>query len=441
MSTRYARLGGAHIAYRCHGQGPREVILLLGLSTHVEAAWDEPGLVRYLDRLASFARVTLMDFRGAGLSDALEGAVTLEALADDVVAVAEAANIGSAVVIACNETSLIAIPLAAAHPDLVDGLVVINGTARACYADDYPFGASLPEGDRYRQDIDDYADRPIALKLSAPSKVHDIAFVAWATRYQRLAASPGTLANITSLVQAADVRGVLPIVQCRTLVLHRTDDRFLPLAHGRYLAERVTGAGFVELDGADHLVWVGPGVDRQLDEIERFVTGDVAPTSAERLLATVLFTDIVRSTEQLTTIGDRAWTERIRTHDDICRSAVAANRGTIVKTTGDGILAVFDGPSRALSAALRLQADLAQLGMDVRAGVHTGEIELDGGDVRGVAVHTAARVMAVAHGGQLVASRTVRDLTAGSGYVFEPVGSMQLKGLPEATDLFLVASR
>ena len=324
MSTRYARLGGAHIAYTSRGQGPAEILFLLGLSTHVEAVWDEPALARYLERLASFARVTLMDFRGAGLSDPQPGATTLEAFVDDVVAVAEAAGIASAVVVACNETSLIALPLAAAHPDLVRGLVIINGTARACYADDYPIGVRVPEGDRYRQDLDDYADRPIGLKLSAPSKVHDPLFVAWATRYQRLAASPGTLAKTTNLVMDTDVRSVLPTVRCRTLVMHRTGDRFLGAEHGRYVAERVDGAVYVKLDGSDHLVWVGPHVDRQLDEIERFVTGSISASATERLLATVLFTDIVRSTEQLTTIGDRAWTERLRTHDDVCRQAVTS---------------------------------------------------------------------------------------------------------------------
>jgi class 3 adenylate cyclase len=306
--------------------------------------------------------------------------------------------------------------------------------------DDYPFGIVPQDLDRYRGNIDRYADRPMALDYSAPSKAGDAAFVEWATRYQRLAVSPGQVERLTRVVMATDVRDVLPVVRVPLLVLHTADNRFLVEAHGRYLAERVPGARFVELPGADHLPLVGPGAERELEEIERFVTGGVGAPRAERQLATVLFTDIVRSTEQLAMLGDRRWTDLLRLHDDIVRRAVDQQRGMVVKNTGDGVLAIFDGPSRAVTAALALVQRLAQVGVEVRAGVHTGEIEVDGGDVRGLAVHTAARVMGVAGGGQLLASRTVRDLSAGSGHRFEALGAVDLKGLPDPLEIFAVAA-
>ena len=424
----------------CSATDLADLLFLLGLATHLEAAWDEPSLVRYLHRLGSFARVAMLDFRGSGLSDPLTDAVTLEALVDDLIAVVTAAGLRRPIVVTCNEASLVALPFAAAHPELIGGLVVVNGTARVVVGEDYPFGIDPADVERYRENIEHYADHPMPLAYSAPSRRRDPAFAEWATRYQRMAVSPGHVHHLTELAMATDVRDVLPILRGPALVLHTAGDRYLTVPHGRYLADGIAGARFVELAGADHLAWVGPGVDAQLDEIERFVTGGVGAPRTERQLATVLFTDIVRSTEQLAALGDRQWTELLRLHDDIARRAVLRQRGRVVKTTGDGILAVFDGPSRAVAAALQLQHDTARIGVEVRAGLHTGEVELEGDDVRGLAVHVAARVMGAAVGGQLLTSRTVRDLSAGSGHRFEAQGSFELKGLPDPLELFAVGA-
>jgi class 3 adenylate cyclase len=437
-TTRYTRVGSAHVAYQVVGQG-EPVLLMLGLSTHVEAMWEEPSLARYLMRLASFSTLIAFDKRGAGLSDALGDAATLETHVDDAVAVLDALGLDEVTVVAANEASLIALPLAATFPHRVRRLAIINGTAKFMWSEDYPIGIEWNVGrDFVKEETDSYSDRPSSIPLTAPSKVGDPAFEAWAKRFQRLASSPGSYERTARLVGSTDVRPALPIIRCPVLVLHRRGDRFTPIDHGEYLADHLSDARLVELEGRDHLPWVGPDTDRMLEEIERFVTGTESAVAADRVLATIVFTDIVGSTEQLAAVGDREWTALVEAHNDAIASIARSRGGRIVDTAGDGAFAVFDGPSRGIEAAAAIRLRLAQLGLTVRAGVHTGEVELLGDAVRGVAVHTAARVMANAANGGVVVSRTVRDLVSGSRFRFRALGPHALKGLPDPVELFEV---
>lgn len=437
--TQYVHVEGTHLAYQSFGDGPI-LLVMLGLTSHVEAMWDEPGLARFLRRLASFSTVIVFDRRGSGLSDPLSQRPTTDSLAGDASGMLDALGVDDVTVLAANEASLAAVPLAALRPELVSGLVLVNGTARLMWADDYPIGVKMPQGTRYVRDgTEQYADKPVGLSLVAPSKAGDAIFEAWARSFQRSSTSPGGLEQTARLVGSADVRPVLPDVRCPALVMHRVENRFTTVDHGLYLTDRLPQARFVELTGADHLVWIGPDTDRMLDEIETFVTGSLASGGAERVLATTLFTDIVGSTEQLTRLGDRAWAELVDTHDLTVRNAVERLQGRVVNTTGDGVFAIFDSPTSALRAAKRIHEQLRAIGLDVRAGVHTGEVEVLGADARGAAVHTAARIMSVSGGGQIVASRTVRDLTVGSGFRFTSLGDHELKGLPEPLELFEVS--
>ncbi|MFL6205909.1 MAG: alpha/beta fold hydrolase [Acidimicrobiales bacterium] len=437
-TTRYARVGGAHIAYQTVGTG-EPVLFMLGLSTHIEAMWDEPALAGFLTRLASFSQLIIFDKRGAGLSDPLGDAATLEAHVDDAMAVLNAVGCAGVTVVCANEASLIALPLAATFPQRVRRLVVINGTARFMRRDDYPIGVEWgPARDYVKKLTDTYGEDRAGIALAASSKLGDAAFEEWAMRYQRLASSPGSFERTTRLVGATDVRAALGVIACPVLVLHRRSDRYIPVEHGHYLADHLADGRLVELDGDDHLVWVGPDTDLILDEVERFVTGKEPVVQSNRMLATILFTDIVGSTEHLASVGDHAWARLVGLHNDLVASIVGRFGGRLVDTTGDGMFALFESPSRGLEAADAFRTRIAELGLTVRAGVHTGEVELVGDAVRGVAVHTAARVMALAESGGIVASRTVRDLVSGSRFRFQPLGVRDLKGLAEPVEVFSV---
>ena len=436
--TQYVRVEGGHLAFQSFGDGPA-LLVMLGLTTHVDAMWDEPALARFMRRLASFSTTIVFDRRGSGLSDPVSGRPTTDSLAQDASGLVDALELHDVTLLAANEASLTAIPLAALRPDRVSGLVLVNGTARLMWADDYPIGVKMPQGTRYLRDgVEQYAEKPLGISLVAPSKVGDAVFEAWAQSFQRSSSSPGGLEQAARLVGSADIRSMLPDVRCPALVMHRVGNKFTIVEHGLFLADQLPHARFVELTGADHLVWIGPDTDRMLDEIETFVTGATASGGAERVLATILFTDIVGSTGQLTRLGDRAWAELIDTHDLTVRNAVERFQGRVIDTTGDGVFALFDSPSSALRAAKRIHEQLRAVGLDVRAGVHTGEVEVIGAAARGVAVHTAARIMSASGGGRIVASRTVRDLTIGSGFGFTSLGPHELKGLPEPLELFEV---
>jgi class 3 adenylate cyclase len=449
--VRYARSDDAYVAYRVVGDGPLDVLWYPGASLlPMESIDDEPSLTRIQDRLATFSRVIEFDVRGVGLSDpsAPSSPPTLEQWVQDAIAVLDSVGVERAAVFAPRDSSLEAVLLATSHPDRVASLIVVNGTARMRRADDYPDGIPDRIIDRFletntqpamSQDAaeSDSAPMPDFLSFAAPSVAGDVNFRSWWERAGHQGASPASARAILAVVYNADVRSLLPLVQVPTLVLHRRDSANFRIGHGRYLAEHIPGAKFVELAGADCLYWVGE-TDLMLDEVEEFLTGTRHGPNADRLLATVLFTDIVGSTEQLATLGERRWREVLDRHDAIVSRQVERFRGRHIKATGDGALATFDGPARAVLCAGAIRGEVAELGLQIRAGVHTGELEVRGADVAGMAVHIAARIEATAGPGEILVSRTVVDLIIGSGIEVTNRGDHDLKGVPGSMTLSVV---
>jgi class 3 adenylate cyclase len=437
--TRYARQGDLHLAYQVLGAGPPDILMLDQWFSHMEAQWDVLPLASFRERLASFGRLIMFDKRGAGLSDPVPTSTlpTLEQWMDDVSTVLDAAGSERAVVIANLGGGLLGATYAAAHPERVASLVLVDCFARFLAADGYPFGGP-PEGvDEAMEEVETGAGHGLMIDLFAPSVVHDEPVRrAWA-RYERQAASPGMMKAVVRLMYESDVRSVLPAIRVPTLVMqHAGAKRFGP-PFGRFLAEHIEGARYVELPGPDSLIWAGDQ-SATLDEIEDFVTGVRPAPEPTRVLATVLFTDIVGSTATASDLGDARWRRLLEEHNHVVRRQLDRFGGRQVKTVGDGILATFDGPARAVRCAAAIRDGVKELGLEVRAGLHTGEIELDGEDIAGLAVHIGARVSALASGGEILVSSTVKDLVAGSGLTFEDRGSHQLKGVPGDWRVFKV---
>lgn len=437
--TRYAASDAGYIAYQVFGNGPITVLLVTNWLQNLDVMWDEPALARYLDRLASFSRVICFDKRGSGVSDPvpLSALPTIEEWMDDARAALDAAGVDRAAVIGDTEGGPMAITLAASLPDRVSSLVLINSFARWCRADDYPIG--MPPSaverlvDRYEQNWGVTAD---ILSLTAPSVAHDRAIRDWYVRYQRLSMPRGAAAVTYQWVTQVDVRSVLPTIRVPTLVLHRAGNRHHRVEFGRYLAEAIAGATYVELPGSDSYPMQIGDFTALLDEVEQFLTGTKAEPALDRMLATLLFTDIVDSTGMAAQQGDAAWLDVLREHDRVVRDHLRRYRGVEISHTGDGFLARFDGPARAVTCAARLADALAALGIFIRAGLHTGEVELVGDEVGGLAVHLAARVMAAAGRGEIMVSGTVRDLVIGSGIEFAHRGDHRLKGMPGTWPLY-----
>ena len=438
--TRYARLGDLHLAYQVLGSGPPDVLMLDQWFSHMEAQWDVLPLAAFRERLASFARLIMFDKRGAGLSDPVPTMTlpTLEAWMDDASAVLDAAGSEKAVVIANLGGGLLATTFAAAHPERVASLVLVDCFARFLAAPDYPIG-SPPEGvDQAVEEIESGAGHGLMIDLFAPSLVHDEhARRAWA-RYERQAASPGIMKAVVRLMYESDVRAVLPAIRVPTLVITRTSAARFGPPFGKFLASQIPDAKYVEIAGSDSLIWAGDQ-DAILGEIEDFVTGVRRAPEPNRVLATVLFTDIVGSTVRAAEIGDGPWRSLLGEHNLMTRRLIERFGGREIKTVGDGMLATFDGPARAVRSALAIREGVRELGLEIRAGLHTGEIELQGDDVAGLAVHIGARISALAQGGEVLVSGTVRDLVAGSGLVFEDHGTQELKGVPGEWRIFRVA--
>jgi class 3 adenylate cyclase len=443
--TSYAAAAdGSYVAYQVFGQGPRHLLFLTSWLTNLDVMWEEPSLAAYLERLAGFARVVCLDKRGSGVSDPvpLAAVPTIETWMDDATTVMDAAGIQSAAILGDTEGGPMAALLAASHPNRVTALVLANSFARWTRSEDYPIG--MPEQtraklvDRYEQN---WGATSEILDLTGPSLANDPRFRAWFTRYQRLAMPRGAATALYGWVTQLDVRSVLPSIRVPTLVLHRVDARHHRVAFGRYLAAHIPGAKLVELPGADTFPFHAGDFGPLLDEVERFITGKVSQPILSRQLATILVTDIVDSTRVASELGDRPWGELIGVHDEIVRELVADYRGTYVESTGDGAIALFDGPARAVTCAARLvEALWSRLGLTVRAGLHTGEIERTGNDLRGIAVPLATRVMAVAAKGGILVSGTVKDLVVGSGIEFAERGEHELKGVPGRWGLFEVVS-
>ena len=424
---RYASSGGVHIAYQVVGDGPIDLVYTPGIWSNLDVMWEWSPWARYLERLASFSRLIPFDMRGTGLSDRGPTPPTLELQMADVGAVMDATGSKAGAIFGGARGAAMTLLFAASYPERTSALILYAPIARSVRAPDWPFARTAREQrhfyDRFTREIGTGQN----LDLQAPG--HEPAFRRWWARFERLGASPGSWRELAEIMGQIDVRSVLPHIQAPTLVLHRRGDRIVDVAQGRAVAERIPGARFVELGGEDHLPFAGDA-DAILDEVQGFVTG-VRPTArSDRILATVLFTDIVGSTERAAELGDVRWRDLLGQHRHVVRELLDRHRGHEIVTTGDGFLARFDGPARAIRCAREIRESTAPLGIEIRAGLHTGEVEVIGDDIGGIAVHIGARVSALARSGEILVSRTVVDLVAGSGLEFDDRGEHQLKGVP-----------
>ena len=438
--TQYVGVGDGEVAYQTFGDGPIDLLYCYGLGNHVELVWDVLGLGPFFARLASFARVIFFDRRGTGASDGVPAKAipTWEQWTEDMSAVLRASRSERAAIMAALETGPIALLYAAMHPEVVSALVLFNTTARYLVADDYPIGASQEEIEALVGLIAQSWGSLEFARLVNPSLVNDDDLLRRVALLMRASATPrSAAAQYRAMFETLDVRDVLPLVQAPTLVLHRSEDSFLHLDHGRYLAEHIEHASFVALPGGD--LGLHPLVgDRLGDEVAEFLTGVRVDTTVERVLTTILFSDIVGSTERAVSLGDQQWNALLDRHDAAIRDQLRTFRGREINTTGDGFVACFDGPARAIRCAQSMLRATSDLGLRLRIGLHTGECEVRGDDLGGLAVHIAARVGALAGPNEVLISRTVKDLVVGSGIVFEDRGAHALKGVPDQWELFAV---
>jgi pimeloyl-ACP methyl ester carboxylesterase len=446
--AKYAKTAdGGHIAYQVVGDGPLDLVFVMGWTSNIEAMWEEPDLARFLARLASFSRLIIFDKRGVGLSDRVsdQDFPTFETRMDDIRAVMDATGSERAVIFGVSEGGPLSILFAATYPQRALGLVLFGTAARFAWAPDFPWGLS---DELWRERLDqmdrEWGTREFAEWVvgtwGAPTRVRDERLVGWLTSYTKRAASPGAAMALSRMNRPVDVRHVLPAIHMPTLVLGRTDDPDFHVDSTRQLAEAIPGARMVELPGSDHFFWVG-NQEELLDEVEGFVE-DLGDQEAEldRALATVLFTDIVGSTQRAADVGDRRWREMLDDHHARIRPLIGRYRGREVDTAGDGFLATFDGPIRAIRCALAARDGVRDLGLEIRAGLHTGEVELAGDRVRGIAVHIGARVAGLAERSEVLVSSTVKDLVAGAALQFEDRGEHALKGVPGAWRVYRVES-
>jgi pimeloyl-ACP methyl ester carboxylesterase len=439
--TRYARSGEVSIAYQVVGDGPFDLVYVPGFVSNIELMWEEPGLARFLERLASFSRLILFDKRGTGLSDPVptDRLPTLEERMDDVRAVMDAVGSGRAALLGHSEGGNMCVLFTATYPERTTALILVGCYAKRIRSDDYPWAPTVEDRARGIEQTEATWGSPEAFRELAPSKERDEAFQRWIGRYLRQSASPKAAAALMRMNTKIDVRDVLPTIGVPTLLLYRTHDADVHVDEGRYIGDRIPGARFVELPGEDHLMWTGD-VDALLDEIEEFLTGVRRGPDPDRVLATVLFTDVVASTETATRLGDRAWRRILDRHHDVVRRELARWRGREIDTAGDGFLATFDGPARGIRCAVAASEGVRDLGLQIRAGLHTGEVEIVGEDVRGIAVHIGSRVAALAGPDEVLVSRTVADLVAGSGIVLAERGEHELKGVSGTWLVYAVES-
>jgi class 3 adenylate cyclase len=429
--TQYAKSGDIHIAYQAFGEGPINLVMVPGFVSNVENYWDEPDFARFLTRLASYARVVIFDKRGTGMSDRVAELPGLDQRMDDLRAVMDAAHMERAVLLGISEGAPLSILFAATYPDRCRALVLYGSFSRFSYW--FPTEEALETFFGY---VGQAWGTGASVKKFAPSRADDAAFQRWWGRNERLGASPAAVTALMRMNSQIEISGVLPAVRVPTLVIHRTGDQVVSIEGGRDVAARIPGARLVELPGPDHLFYVGESADEISDAIEEFLTGSRAPVVVDRVLATVLFTDIVGSTEKAAALGDQRWRDLLDRHHATIRRNLARFRGHEVKTTGDGFLATFDGPARGVRCACAIAEEIKPLGIEIRAGLHTGECEMIGDDVGGIAVHIGARVAALAGTSEVLVSSTVKDLVAGSGLRFGDRGSHSLKGIPGEWRIF-----
>lgn len=431
---------GLHIAYQIEGSGPLD-LLETGDGTlfSIDATGEQARGQQWVDRLASFSRFIRFDLRGVGLSDPLGSSdpPTVEHWAGDALAVMDTVGVDQAAVLGCSMNGLLALLLAASHPGRVRALVLVNAYARITQSHDYPAGYPSQIVEQFVENLTEPgANETDDLPLMAPSLASDAAFASWWDRSSHRGASPAASRGVWRVAKGTDLRSVLPLITMPTLVVHSARNAFVPVEHGRYLAEHIPGAQFVELDTADHVSWASEA--DVAGEIEEFLTGTRTLAPSSRMFATVLFTDIVGSTEQVSSLGDRYWKDLLENHDRAVERQLRRYGGHLVKNTGDGVLAIFDGPARAVQCAGAVREAVQQLGLQIRAGLHAGEIERRGEDVSGIAVHLAQRVQGRAQPGEILVSRTVVDLVAGSDLRFDDRGEYGLKGVPGSWRLFSV---
>jgi pimeloyl-ACP methyl ester carboxylesterase len=435
--TRYAKSGDVNIAYQVVGEGPLDLVYVPGWVSNIEAMWEEPSHARLLGRLAAFSRLILFDKRGTGLSDPvpLDRLPTLEERMDDVRAVMDAAGSDRAAIFGSSEGGLMSVLFAATSPERIEALITLAIYATRLWSPEYPWAPKPEDRAAEIEEIERTWGGEMDISSLAPSA--DEAFKRRAVAYLRRSASPGAAVALLRMNSLIDVREVLPTISVPTLVLQRVEDRDVNVEEGRWIASQIPGAKYVELPGDEHLIWAGD-VDAVVDEVEEFLTGRRPVHEPDRILATVLFTDIVGSTERAASLGDRRWRELVGEHDSLVRRQLERFQGREVDTAGDGFLATFDGPARAIRCADSVRTAVRGLGLEIRAGLHTGECEIAGDSVRGIAVHTGARVAALAGGGEVLVSSTVKDLVAGSGIEFEDRGTRELKGVPGEWRLYAV---
>jgi class 3 adenylate cyclase len=438
--TKYAKSGDASIAYQVFGEGPFDLAMVPGFVSNVDVGWDNPNTRRLLERAASYSRVILHDKRGTGLSDPSVGVPTLEQRITDLKAVLDEVGAERVALFGVSEGGPMALLFAATYPELTEGLMLYGTSPRFSQAPDWPYGWSAATLDHVMEEIDEswgegaLADMFLPTMAGIPAAVE-----AWG-KWQRACASPGMARSLLQACTEIDVRDLLPTVQAPTLVAHCTGELVAPVEGARLIAERVQNGKIIEFDSADHAGPMLVDPTPLADAMEQFLTGHLQAGSSERVLATVMFTDIVGSTERASEMGDSRWRGLIERHDELMGEQIKRHSGRMIKTMGDGVLATFDGPARAIHCACSARDAVRPLGVEIRAGLHTGECELIGDDVGGIAVNIGARVGAKAEAGEVLVSRTVTDLVAGSGIEFTGRGSHPLKGVPGEWELYAVRS-
>jgi class 3 adenylate cyclase len=435
--TRYADSGGVNIAYQVLGEGSRDLVLVPGWASNIEVYWEEPALARFLTRLSSFTRLILFDKGGTGLSDRITDMPSLEVRMDDVRAVMDAVGSERAALFGISEGGAMCALFSATYPQRTTALVMHGSFPRRTRAPDYPFGLTDEQMRLLITRLRGEWGGPVGLAERAPSMVGDERFSQWWGRLLRMSVSPAGIVALTAMNAEIDIRHILPAIRVPTLLLHSLHDAAIEFGASLYMAERIPGARLVELPGPDHLPWLSHA-DVVLGEIEEFLTGVRHAVEPDRVLATVLFTDIVGATERAAALGDRRWRDLLDGHNVVVRRELARYRGREIKTAGDGFFAAFDGPARAVRCACAISKGIQSLGLEVRAGLHTGECEIMGDDMGGIAVHIGARIAALAAPGEVLASSTVKDLVAGSGLNFRDQGAAKLKGVPGDWRLFSV---
>ena len=437
--TRYAKSGKIHIAYQVIGQGPIDLVFVPGFVSNVEANWHSPIREKFFRRLASFSRLILFDKRGTGLSDRSSQLFTLEQRMDDVRAVMDAVGSERAAIFGISEGGPMSILFAATYPDRTHALVMYGTYAKRAWANDHPSGWKDEDWNAFFKNVERNwgTSKGLDLNVWAPSVADDEHARKRIAEYMRAAASPGAVKAVMQMNREIDVRKVLPTVRVPTLIAHRLGDRNISIQQARYMVEQMPSARLLELPGEDHMLWFGNN-DTLLGEVEEFLTGVRHEPVPDRVLATILFTDIINSTELAAELGDKKWSEILANHHSLIRRELSRFRGREIDTAGDGFLVSFDGPARAIHCAKAIQIAVTQLGLNVRVGLHTGECEIMDEKITGIAVHIGARVMSHASPGEVLVSSTVKDLVAGSGIGFVDRGSHELKGVPGKWRIFAV---